>query len=175
VQPCLLIASPQMNDPFFEQTVVLVWHHDEDGAVGVVINRPMDHALSDVLDGADFEDWPGASVCWGGPVDRHSASVVLRGHITDDEGWTIQENVAVTRSEDRLRRAIVERTDLLLCLGYAGWGAGQLERELESGGWLYTDPTEALVFDTPSHELYERALLTLGLTTATVLMTPGEA
>lgn len=175
MQPCLLIASPQMTDPFFEQTVVLVWHHDEDGAVGVVINRPLDHALSEVLEGDDFADWPGAAVCWGGPVDRHSASVVLRGDLSDEEGWMIEPKVSVTRSEERLRRAIAERTDLRLCLGYAGWGAGQLEHELSAGGWLYTEPTEELVFDTPSHELYERALLTLGLTPSTVLMTPGEA
>jgi len=175
MQPCLLIASPQMSDPFFEQTVVLVWHHDEDGAVGIVINRPLEYPLSEVLDGPDFQDYDDALVCWGGPVERTSGTAIVRGPVTDDEGWALGDNLGVTRSEERLRLAIGQRTAVLLCLGYAGWGPGQLEQELEHGGWLFTDVSEELIFDVPRADLYERALLTLGLTRATVLMIPGEA
>lgn len=175
MQPCLLIASPQMSDPFFEQTVVLVWHHDEDGAVGIVINRPLDHPLSDVLEGPPFKDYEGAIVGWGGPVDRTSGTAIVRGPVSDDDGWELAERIGVTRSEERLRLAIQEQSHLILCLGYAGWGPGQLEQELEQGGWLFTDLSEELIFEAPREELYERALSTLGLTRATVLMTPADA
>ncbi len=171
----LLIASPQMTDPFFEQTVVLVWHHDEDGAIGVVVNRPLEHPLSEVLEGAPFEDYDGAVVCWGGPVERGSGTAIVRGDVDDDDGWAIAPELGVTRSEERLRRAIREQSDLLLCLGYAGWGPGQLEHEIEQGGWLFADPTATLLFDTPAPERYEAALRSLGLTRATVVMTPAEA
>jgi putative transcriptional regulator len=175
MQPCLLIASPQMNDPFFENAVVLLWHHDEDGAIGIVLNRPLEHPVSEVLEGPPVEDYPGATVCWGGPVERGSGTAVVRGEVTQDEGWALTENLGVTRSEDRLRRAIEARTELLLCLGYAGWGAGQLEQEIQDGSWLYTDVSEDLIFDTSSGDLYDRALQTLGLTPSTILMQPIEA
>lgn len=175
MEPCLLIASPQMRDTFFEETVILLWHHDEDGAIGIVLNRHLDHPLSEVLEGPPITDYPGASVAWGGPVERSSGTAVLRGEVTDEEGWTLPCKVGITRSEERLRQAIHDRADLMLCLGYAGWGPGQLEREIEDGSWLFTDVSPGLVFDTPPEEIYERALLTLGLTPATVLMTPGEA
>lgn len=175
MRPCLLISSPNMHDPFFEHAVVLIWHHDEDGAIGVVVNRPLDHRLADVLEGPTFDDYERATVCWGGPVERGAGTAILRGTVADDEGWTLSETLGVTRSEERLRRAIDSHTDLLLCLGYAGWGPGQLEDEISAGGWLYTDISNDLLFDTPRTELYERALLTLGLTPATVVMSPAEA
>ncbi|TVQ91976.1 MAG: YqgE/AlgH family protein [Deltaproteobacteria bacterium] len=164
-----------MRDTFFEETVILLWHHDEDGAIGIVVNRPLEHPLSEVLEGPPVHDYPGAWVAWGGPVERSSGTAVLRGEVDDEEGWTLPCRVGITRSEDRLRRAIEEQTELLLCLGYAGWGPGQLDREIEDGSWLYTDVSDQLVFDTPSDKVYERALWTLGLTPSTVLMDPGDA
>jgi putative transcriptional regulator len=162
-----------MHDAFFERTVVLLWHKDDDGAAGIVINRPLSHALSDVLD--DVTDYAGAEVLWGGPVDRTRGTVVCQAPVPEDSGWVLRDGLSVTTAMEALRDLIDDQERLLLCLGYTGWGAGQLDQEIETGSWLYTDATDELVFETPRHELYDRALATLGLTPSTVWMSPGEA
>ena len=171
----LLIASPQMKDPFFERTVVLVWHHDEQGAIGVVINRSLPHQLSDVLmlqEAADFAPHPDTHVSWGGPVETTSGTVIIRDPVEGPDGWNVAQGISITRSEDVLFRLIREHKQLILCLGYAGWGPGQLDAEVAAGGWLFTDATPDLIFDAPADECYDRALSTLGLTPEMVWMQP---
>lgn len=174
MQPSLLIASPQMRDPFFERTVVLVWHHDAQGAIGVVVNKPLEHSLGDVLEVSDAPgiDRTDVAVAWGGPVEAGTGTVVTTGQLEADEGWVVAGGLAVTRSQDALLRLLRERSPLMLCLGYAGWGPGQLDAELERGGWLWTDCDHSIVFDVPAAERYDKALATLGLTADMVWMTP---
>lgn len=171
--PCLLISSPQMGDPFFERTVVLLWHHDEEGAAGLVINRPLPHKLSAVLEGAP--DIDGAEVLWGGPVERGRGTVITPESVPEGEGWPLREGLSVTASLTTLESLLAEESTLLLCLGYAGWGARQLDQEIESGGWLFADATDELVFTDDRETLYEQALATLGLTPQTILMNPADA
>lgn len=171
----LIIASPQMRDPFFERAVVLVWHHDEDGAIGVVINRPLPHQLEDVLlplEEVDVSAHHDHRVTWGGPVETTSGTILTRGEVDDDEGWMLPEGIGVTRSQDALIRLIQEDAPIVLCLGYAGWSAGQLDREIEEGGWLAIEAEAQLVFDAAPEEIYDLALSRLGLTAATVWMQP---
>ena len=166
MKPCLLIASPQMKDPHFRRAVVLVWHHDDDGAIGVVINRPLPHKLTDVLDsGGDLGEVADATVSWGGPV-------VAQSSLPDDDGWSLGERLAVTRSQDALTRLMDSGIPFMLCLGYAGWGPGQLDQEIERGGWLWTDLDPNLVFDVPPEARYDCALANLGLTSSMVWMQP---
>ena len=175
MQPTMLIASPQMQDPFFERTVVLIWHYDEDGAIGVVVNRNLKHTLPEVLDmeqPIDLSHYEGTAVGWGGPVDSASGTVIARGEVEDEEGWMLPGGISVTRSQDALMRLIDNSAPLLLCLGYAGWGPGQLDKEIELGGWLWTDCDPTLVFDVPVDERYDRALETLGLSTHSIWMPP---
>ena len=164
-----------MRDPFFERAVVLLWHHDDDGAMGVVINRKLGHNLPEVLamtDSLDLSVYEDNSVGWGGPVECASGTVVAHGVVEEDEGWNLEASVGVTRSQDALLRLIAERKKLLLCLGYAGWGPGQLDRELAAGGWLWTDIDPRIVFDEPVESRYDAALASLGLTQSTVWMQP---
>lgn len=174
VLPTLLIASPQMKDAFFERTIVLVWHHDEDGAVGVVLNRILEHKLSEVLDlpDVDLDGYEDAQVGWGGPVEGGTGTVVSTAAVDDEEGWTLPGGLGVTRSQDALVRLARARAPMILCLGYAGWGPGQLDQEIASGGWLWTDCDAALIFGVPEAERYDRALAALGLTRNTVWMPP---
>lgn len=175
MQPTILIASPQMQDPFFERTVVLVWHYDEDGAIGVVVNRTLKHLLPDVLDiegDIDLSPYAQVPVAWGGPVESGSGTVVTNGRITSDEGWVLPNGLGVTRSQDALVRLLSHQAPLMLCLGYAGWGPGQLDREIELGGWLWTDCDADIVFGVDAVERYDKALATLGLTASTVWMPP---
>jgi putative transcriptional regulator len=175
----MLIANPHAHDPFFERTVVLVWHHDEDGAIGVVINRATDHTLGEVLQfppdpdkALDLRQYDSTPVVWGGPVERGAGTVVAWGSIQHDEGWTLPDGVAVTRSQPALLRLLASGAPLILCLGYAGWGAGQLDQEIQRGDWLWTDIEPGLIFKTPPEKRYTHALATLGLTENMVWMQP---
>lgn len=164
-----------MKDPFFEGTVVLVWHYDEDGAIGVIVNRALPHSIPEVLMLSGVEDirqHPQNRVTWGGPVETGSGTAISRAQINDGEGWQLAGDIAITRSEDVLSRMLTEQKQVILCLGYAGWGPGQLDAEIEAGGWLYTDATPELVFNSQDEEGYARALKTLGLSVGTVWMTP---
>lgn len=176
IGPMLLIASPQMRDPFFEGTVVLLWHHDEEGAIGVVVNRPVEHRLSEVLvidEGmSPVPAGDESPVLWGGPVETSMGTVVTLGHIAEDEGWMLTCGIGVTRSQEALTRLLSQGAPLMLCLGYAGWGPGQLDNEIQAGGWLWTDIDPELVFQSEPEQRYERALASLGLTPNTVWMQP---
>jgi putative transcriptional regulator len=175
VNPTILIASPQMKDPFFERAVVLVWHHDAEGAIGVVVNRLLSQSLAEVIEsdaGIDLSPYKDSKVSWGGPVEARSGTVVAIGQIREDEGWILADGLAVTRSQEALVRLIRQHAPLTLFLGYAGWGAGQLDKEIESGGWICTEPDSEILFSIPADERYDRALATLGLTSSTVWMTP---
>ncbi len=175
MNPSLLIASPQMKDPFFERAVVLVWQHDADGAIGVVVNKLLEHTLPDVLDldeVVDLTDYIGTPVVWGGPVESDSGTVITRGEISEDEGQLLPSGLGVTQSQDALLRLLGDGASLMLCLGYAGWGPGQLEREIELGSWLWTDCDAGIVFTTPPELRYDKALASLGLTAAMVWMQP---
>ncbi|MEM6926449.1 MAG: YqgE/AlgH family protein [Myxococcota bacterium] len=174
LSPSLLIASPQMRNPFFERTVVLLWHHDEEGAIGVVVNRTLEQRLPDVLElEEDLSPYSDTPVAWGGPVETSMGTVVTTDPSTiGDDGWQLPRGLGVTRSHDGLVQVVRARAPMMLCLGYAGWGAGQLDREVEEGSWLFTEAEPGLLFGTPAEDRYERALATLGLTPSTVWMQP---
>jgi putative transcriptional regulator len=176
MQPSLLIASPQMRDPYFERSVVLVWHHThDDGAVGVVVNRHLKQHLGEVLESpkaiqlARNRDVP---VAWGGPLESRSGTVVTLGRLQTDEGVQLPNGLAVTHSQDALLRLLASRDPLMLCLGYAGWKAGQLDHEIETGSWLWTDCSADIVFGTPPERRYDKALASLGLKEEMVWMQP---
>ena len=174
MKPTLLIASPQMHDPFFERTVVLVWHHDEDGAMGLVVNRSVDFTLPQVLeldDDIDTSPYEDTKVAWGGPVESGAGTVVTRAPVNDGSGLTLP-GLSVTRSHESLMSLLKRGEPLLLCLGYAGWGAGQLDSEIEQGGWLFTDVDPELIFATAEEDRYDQALAALGLTEHMVWMQP---
>ena len=193
MQPSLLIASPTMKDPFFERSVVLIWHHDEDGAIGVIINRPLGSAsargvmpeavssrLADVIvlesdTNLDLTPYADNQVSWGGPVDLDSGTIITAGTIDAIDGWILPGGLAVTRSQDALIELVRQQAPLMLCLGYAGWGPGQLDQELRDGGWLFTDVDAELVLSTPPEECWERAIASLGLRPEIIHMTPIEA
>jgi putative transcriptional regulator len=171
--PCLLIASPQMHDPHFERAVVLVWHHDADGAIGVIINRMTEHTFPDVVSvDVDVHAYEDTLVGWGGPVETGSGTVVTVGRVDEDDGWNLADGLAVTRSQETLTALIVAHAPLLLVLGYAGWSAGQLDKEISEGGWLWTDLSKHIVFDVPPEDRYDLALAKLGVRSQDVWMRP---
>lgn len=176
MKPALFIASPQMRDPFFEHALVLVWHHDEDGAIGVVVNRPLEHTLATVVDlpgDIDMSAYADTHVVSGGPVESGSGTVVTTDPVPEELGWNM-DGLAVSRSMDVLLELLSKGRPVLLCLGYAGWGPGQLDAEIQSGGWLWTEPDPKLLFETDADKRYDLALASLGLTADKVWMVPVD-
>ena len=167
-----------MHDPWFDRALILLCEHNEDGAIGLVINREGEVSLEEVIqrlaeDHGDFGEIEDGdrSTWWGGPVGDGAGFVVFRGRVDNGEGWNIGD-VAVSPSLERLASVIDTGEPFALCLGYAGWSPGQLASEIESGAWLAVDIDPAIVFDTPISERYERALAQIGLTPQTIWMTP---
>jgi putative transcriptional regulator len=175
VSATLLVASPQMKDPYFERTVVLVWHHDADGAIGVVVNKPLPHRFADLIEIPTAADHADAQVAWGGPVEAGSGTVIAIGAVEEDEGWSLDGDLVVTRAQQALMRLTRQRAPLILCLGYAGWGAGQLDAEIASGSWILADISEEILFRVAPEARYDHALASLGLTAQSVWMTPADA
>jgi putative transcriptional regulator len=160
----LLIASPTMGDPRFRQTVILMVRHDRNGALGIVINRPIgDRPLARLLEALGEND-PGVAgtvrIFAGGPVQPDIGFVL---HSTDyhrSDTLDIDGHVAMTSSREILRDIGNQRgpNKSLIAFGYAGWAPGQLEGELAHGFW-YTTPQDAnLVFDDDRDDVWDHAM-----------------
>ena len=158
----LLVASPTLLDLNFSRTVVLLCAHDAEGTMGLVLNRPSSFALSDVLVGVP----PSASekVFWGGPVDQNRFIVLQRSADTTLETTSIAEDIQFGREEDFLHDLMEghPRSQYRMFAGYAGWGEGQLQEELDQCGWLIAPTVASLVFDTPPDKMWATAIQSLG-------------
>jgi putative transcriptional regulator len=166
-----------MQDKRFERTLVLLCQHDEAGALGVVINRMGPVSIEEVFErlqeehgGFDDTARSEGQLWWGGPVGDGAGFVIWRGQVDPEEGWNIGSEVAVSPSIQRLTELANQQEPFSLCLGYAGWGPGQLDNEIEAGAWIPVDVEPEIVFQTPLSVRYEQALACLGLTPATVWM-----
>ncbi|MEO2169074.1 MAG: YqgE/AlgH family protein [bacterium] len=178
--PTLLLAMPQMTDPNFHRAVVLLCRHGDEGALGFVVNRPIDVDLADLLefdepidDNMDLTAWQ------GGPVKVERGWLVWRGEPSDDDILQVCDGIYMSSSQAHLHSLIVgdpsvcraDRSRLLL--GYAGWGPGQLDEELLASAWLNIPVDPELVFETPADEVWERAIRTLGVEPNSIAPGPG--
>lgn len=177
----LLIAMPGMEDPNFNHGVTLMCQHNEDGALGITINRHSDLRLMDVLAQLEIscedEHIANQPVLQGGPVQQERGFVLH----SDDGQWEATTRVApgimVTTSRDILEAIAEHRgpSKFVVALGYAGWSAGQLEDELKDNAWLNTTADSAIVFDFPIDDRWARAVATLGIDAATLQPIGGHA
>lgn len=164
--PGLLIAVPQLTDPNFSRAVVLMIEHDGEGAIGLIINHPTDHACDEVVANFDMT-WagaPDATLCTGGPVEPQSLWILHDGSLAPHEGHIITDGVAFSRGRDTLLAACAaQHRPTRLVIGYAGWGPGQLEQEIAQGSWIIAPATAGLVFDCPADQIWRRALASVGI------------
>ncbi len=176
--PSLLVAMPDLADPNFCRTVVLLVHHDEDGTVGLVLNRPADVRAEDLCETLGVS-WRGArelGVHWGGPVQPETGWVVTGDDaLARVAGVTrVEAGIHFAGSLEALRIVAAQPPERLrIFLGYAGWGPGQLETELIQGAWVLAPLSHPAVFDVSSDQLWDHAWRLLGIDPATVISTPG--
>ena len=136
--PCLLVSSPVLLDPNFLHSVVLIVEHDEEGALGLILNRPLPLALEEVSreGGLDYHGADQATAWRGGPVDPQRGILLVQGGLPEEEDTVVDLTHFVSHRKDLLEDLLGDPlAHYRLFLGYAGWSAGQLDQELEMGAW----------------------------------------
>ena len=177
----LLIAMPGMTDPRFQRTVIYMCAHNEDGAMGLVVNRLFGSVtFEDLLEQLEIdiqEPVDNMPVHYGGPVESGRGFVLHSTDYVRDGTLVVDDEVALTATIDILR-AISEnrgpRRNILL-LGYAGWGPGQLDAEIQANGWLNVPCDESLLFDPELDAKWERSIAKLGVSLSMLSAEAGHA
>jgi putative transcriptional regulator len=164
--PGFLIAVPQLMEPEFKQTVVFLLERNEDGAVGVVVNRESPMLLKDLCEDHQIE-YSGEEdklVRRGGPVAPEQGLVLYGAEHPDPEGREICEGLHVSASRETLGRLCTLPSGRFHCYsGYAGWGPGQLEREIEEGAWVYAPADPHSIFDVEPEKMWSDVLRRQGI------------
>ena len=176
--PGLLIAVPQLLDPNFRQSVVLLLQQDNDGALGVVVNRETELLLRDLCSDHEipYAGDPEKKVRIGGPVQPEQGLVIYGAEHDDPEGRRVVEGLHVSASTGTLGRLCSRPTGRFQCYsGYAGWAAGQLEREIAEGAWITAPANPRLILDHPPDEIWARALRDNGIDPAAIVPGGSEA
>ena len=165
----LLIAAPEMDDPRFAHAVILLVQHDERGALGIIINRPVGEiSFADLLKAVGQTGSPVSGkvqIFAGGPVELNSGFVLHSTEYHREETQDIDGRVAMTSSAGVLRDIAEAKgpKKSLVAFGYAGWGPGQLETEIRANGWLVVAADTDLVFAADDGAKWSRALAKLGV------------
>lgn len=176
-----LIAMPGMPDPNFARSVVYICAHTADGAMGLVVNRPIQQlSFPDILEQMDIESTPACEriqVHFGGPVETARGFVLHTAEYVQDATLKVDSEIALTATTDVLQ-AIAEGSGprhSLMALGYAGWSPGQLDTELKENAWLTVPADEDLLFGVAPDDKWTRALRKLGIDPAMLSESAGHA
>ncbi len=183
--PGLLLAMPQLVDPNFSRSVVLMVEHNDNGSFGLIINQPIELTAAELLESMEMS--------WNGDRDTHIWS---GGPVQPNSGWILHEPSESTPArEDTSESKIGEPGSILVCprvalssspavlrqiaeappdnirliLGYSGWGPSQLASEMARGSWLHAEATAELIFETEPEDMWEAALRTLGINPETIV------
>lgn len=182
-----LIAMPSMQDTNFSRTVIYVCAHSPAGAMGFIINRAQEISFTEVLRHLKLLDeheiialphecreFP---ILSGGPVETGRGFVLHSDDFSSESSIPVSDDISLTATLDIIRAICDGRgpSRATMLLGYAGWAAGQLEREISSNGWLNCPASEDLIFGTTLEDKYERALASMGVTPAMLSSDAGHA
>ena len=182
-----LIAMPSMLDERFARSVIYVCAHSEEGAMGLIINQAQQLGFPDLLvqlgivDEAEAIRLPPSArdfvVRHGGPVDRSRGFVLHTDDYVVDSSVPVADDICLTATVDILRAISVGKgpARALMALGYAGWGAGQLEREIGDNGWLTCPANADFLFDADIEGKYDRLLASMGIDPARLSLSAGHA
>jgi len=176
-----LIAMPSMVDPYFSRTLTYLCEHNDQGALGLVVNRPIDLTLQALFERLSLalkhRDLADAPVYYGGPVQTDRGFVLHAPPGEWQSTLKVREAIGLTTSKDILEA--VGRGEgphrMLVTLGYAGWSPGQLEHEIAQNAWLTVEARDAIIFDLPAEERLPAAMELLGLDFARLSDEAGHA
>lgn len=165
-----IIAMPSMNDPNFARSVTYICEHTPEGAMGIIINFPLGIQLGDIfenmhIDSAD-DQLNDKVVLAGGPIQQERGFVI---HQTSDDHWEssleLNDFISITTSKDILEAMASHEgpTNAIVALGYAGWGAGQLEQEIAQNSWLLSPASSKILFETPPEKRWQAAAKLVGV------------
>jgi putative transcriptional regulator len=176
-----LIAMPNMADPYFSKTLTYVCEHNDQGALGLVVNRPIDMTLQALFERLSLTlrdgELAGSPIYFGGPVQTDRGFVLHTPAGNWQSTLRVQDRIGLTTSKDILEA--VGRGEgppqMLVTLGYAGWSAGQLEHELGQNAWLTVEASDGIIFNTPAEERLPAAMELLGLDYARLQDSAGHA
>src|SRR5579859_4929970 len=176
-----LIAMPNMADPHFAKSLTFICEHNDQGALGVVVNRPIEMTLGTLFERLSLtlssnllEKEP---VYFGGPVQTDRGFVLHRPIGQWQSTLSVRDTVGLTTSKDVLE-AVGQGggpSKILVTLGYSGWAAGQLENEIKQNAWLTVEARDGIIFDTPSEERLPAAMQLLGIDFARLSEEAGHA
>ena len=176
-----LIAMPGLNDPIFSRSLAFVCEHGERGAMGIIVNRSLGMTLSTLFEQIDIDlhrpDVADLQVCFGGPVQTDRGFVLHQPLGSWQSTLAITDELGLTTSKDVLL-AVGDGggpEQVFVTLGYAGWEAGQLEKEIAQNAWLTVEADLKIIFDLPADERYDAALALLGIDFAMLSEEDGHA
>lgn len=177
-----LIAMPTLSDPFFAHAVAYICEHNEQGAVGIVINHPLELSLGEVLKQMEIDpinaETASLPVLCGGPVHPERGFVLHKPGGTWRSSLEMSSEISVTTSRDILQAIAEEKgppNDIVISLGYASWSAGQLEQEIRDNYWLTTPVNLEILFKLPFAERWQAALRELGIDSSRLSTFSGHA
>ena len=177
----LLIAMPSIHDPGFEHAVIYVCEHQAQGSVGLIINRPMIHPLGLVFDQLHIQpirvEQMQRPLLFGGPMQPERGFVIHRPFGHWHSSLLLSDEVTLTTSNDIIRALAddVGPKDVLVALGFVGWNAAQLEKEMLNNSWLVCPYKSELLFEVPFEQRWDRAALTIGVNMNQLVEGAGHA
>ncbi len=176
-----LIAMPSMDEGYFGRSLTYICEHDEHGAMGLVVNKQTDVSVRQLLSEIEIPVPENSQlkqqVLSGGPVQTDRGFVLHTGNRLWSSSLQLEKNFVVTTSKDILENLGTDEgpQEFVMTLGYAGWGAGQLEDEIANNVWLTVEADPELIFATPAEKRWEMAVKKLGITSAQLSAIAGHA
>ena len=165
-----LIALPGMEDSRFQRSVILICHHDQDGTMGLIINKPKDDLkLSDILSDIGIDGdikVANSPVLNGGPVDINRGFVLHSDDISStNDALALKHGICLSSSREALENLVTDNAPnkVLLAVGYAGWGGGQIEQEIQANVWMVTESDPDIIFDAHHLSKWEQAIRSTGI------------
>ncbi len=177
----LLVAMPGMSDPRFLRSVVYLCVHSAEGAMGLIVNKRLENvSFAEIAGqvGIEAEEIRAEiAVYYGGPVETGRGFVLHSTDYVDESSLVIDERFALTATVEMLKTIAAGGgpAQRMLALGYAGWGAGQLDAEIQANGWITVPADPAIVFDAEDDTKWERALRAIGIDPSLLSMHVGRA
>ncbi|MEI6894880.1 MAG: YqgE/AlgH family protein [Colwellia sp.] len=184
----LLIAMPALGDPYFNKSVTYICEHNAEGAMGLIINLPINITLSELLKQIETDDSSGSHasnrnnsleqlVLSGGPLAQQRGFVLHSSQQGWDSSLALSDDIMITTSKDILLALGTDKApeQFMVTLGYAGWEAGQLEQELQDNSWLTIPADSDIIFNTPIEQRWKKAAASLGIDLAHLSSDIGHA